>query len=142
MHYLKWMSRILSAAIVIVLIGSLSITAKASNKDDIFNEPVLMRATVYTASEGNITADGSKVREGIIAGKREWLGYTALIYSVDEDGSIGEFIGYYEVKDTGGHEGLKDGSRIDVYRDSLERCNEWISTYGDYVYIKLIWAVG
>ena len=52
-------------------------------------EPQLIRCTVYTAEEGEITADGSKVREGIVAGKREWLGYTCIMYE-NNDGKIGD----------------------------------------------------
>lgn len=43
--------------------------------------------------------------------------------------------------DTGG-KAIRQGKRVDVFRDTLERCNEWVDTYGDYVYIQLIPAVG
>lgn len=95
-------------------------------------EPQLVRCTVYTAPEGAITADGSKVREGIVAGKREWLGCTCVIYDTDM-----RLIGLYEVKDTGGADWLKDGTAIDVFRNDLDRCNEWIDQYGDYCYIQI-----
>ena len=44
-----------------------------------FEQPEIIRATVYTASEGAVTADGSVPQEGFLAGKREWLGYKALL---------------------------------------------------------------
>ena len=100
-------------------------------------EPRLMRVTVYTAPEGAITASGSEVREGIVAGKREWLGYGCVIYDKDM-----RLIGFYEVKDTGKADWLRNGTAIDVYRDSLERCEEWVKTYGDYCYVQLIKAEG
>jgi 3D (Asp-Asp-Asp) domain-containing protein len=113
-------------------------------------EPQLIRCTVYTAEEGDITADGSKVREGIVAGKREWLGYTCIMYEND-NGEIGDLIGIYEFKDTGAGidtdgdgkgDSIKKGLSIDVYRDTLERCNEWIEEYGDYVFVQIVYGVG
>lgn len=106
-------------------------------------EPQLIRATCYVAYGDNPrTADGSVPREGIIAGRKEDLGKTAILYRVNEDGTIGDLIGFFEFKDTGGHKGLKNGTRIDVYRDSLSRCYEWIDEYGDYVYMQILDAVG
>ena len=121
---------------------------QADNYPDI--TPQLIRCTCYTAEEGDITADGSKVREGIVAGKREWLGYTCIIYEND-NGKIGDLIGIYEFKDTGAGidtdcdgkgDSIKKGLSIDVYRDTLERCYEWIDQYGDYVYIQVVYGVG
>lgn len=102
-----------------------------------FTEPTLIRCTCYTASEGSITRSGAEVREGIIAGKEEWLGCVAVLYDIDMN-----FIGYFEFLDTGGHETLKNGTSIDVYRDSMDGCYEWIGMYGDYIYLQLIDAEG
>ncbi len=121
---------------------------QADNYPDI--TPQLIRCTVYTAEEGEITADGSKVREGIVAGKREWLGYTCIMYE-NNDGKIGDLIGIYEFKDTGAGidtdgdgkgDTIKNGKSVDVYRDSLEDCYEWVRQYGDYVFIQIIKAEG
>lgn len=104
-------------------------------------EPQLIRCTCYTASEGSVTADGSKVREGIVAGKREWLGYTCVIY----DKNL-RLIGLFEVKDTGAGidtdgdgkgDSIKNGTSIDVFRSDLDCCKDWVNTYGDYCYIQI-----
>lgn len=97
-------------------------------------EWLLMEATAYC--RGEITADGSRVREGICAAKKEWIGLVAAVYldEVKEDGSHGpgEFLGYYEIKDTGGNELIKNGQAIDIYNPSLEWCinfgrkNVWV----------------
>lgn len=134
MTYLKWMSKAISSLVLILFLFTITVYADDYNQ---FGEPFKIRATVYTSSEGSLTADESKVREGIVAGKREWLGYGCVIYDLDMN-----IIGIYEFKDTGGHEGLKNGTRIDVYRDTLDRCDDWISTYGDYVYIQIFKANG
>lgn len=122
---------------VLTVIALLIITTLPATAEVNFTEPVLMRVTVYTAPEGAITASGSEVHEGIVAGKREWLGYGCVIYDKDM-----RLIGFYEVKDTGGAKWLKNGTAIDVYRSSLERCEEWVKTYGDYCYIQIIPAEG
>ena len=116
----------------LVVLTTLPATAEVN-----FTEPVLMRVTVYTAPEGAITASGSEVREGIVASNRDYLGYGCVIYDKDM-----RLIGFFEVKDTGGAEWLKNGTAIDVYRSNLERCEEWVNTYGDYCYVQLIKAEG
>jgi hypothetical protein len=113
-----------------------------------FEQPEMIRATVYTASEGAITADGSVPAEGFLAGKREWLGYKAVLYEVAEDGSQGDLIGEFEFRDTGAGidtdgdgkgDTIREGKSIDVYCDTLADCKEWVKTYGDYVYLQIIY---
>ena len=98
-------------------------------------ERVKMRCTVYTG--GGITKSGKKVREGYIASNNSNLGRVALLYTED-----GEFIGAFECEDTGSAYWLKDGTAIDVYRESKSGCRDWISTYGDYVLVQWIDAEG
>ena len=37
---------------------------------------------------------------------------------------------------------IKKGKSIDVFRNNLADAKEWIRTYGDYVYVKIIEAEG
>ena len=100
-----------------------------------------MRVTCYTYPAGSITASGSEVREGIVAGKRDWMNALVVIYDMDM-----ELIGYFEVKDTGfgidkdgdGIGSIQAGTSIDVFRDNMDRCKEWVNTYGDYCYVQII----
>lgn len=126
-------AKLLATLLVLTCIFSHKMSVKAME----YPEPYKIRCTVYTAPEGAVTADGSKVREGIIAGKREWLGYTAIIYTLDY-----ELIGIYEFKDTGGSKSLKNGTSVDVFCKDLDACKDWIKTYGDYVLIQVIYAEG
>ena len=104
-----------------------------------------MRVTCYTYPEGKITASGSEVREGIVAAKKSWMDAVVVIYDLDM-----ELIGYFEVKDTGfgidkdgdGIGSIQDGTSIDVFRSTLDRCYEWVETYGDYCYVQIIPAEG
>lgn len=111
--------------------------------------PTVIRCTCYT--DTGITASGQHTRDGIIAGKREWTGCAAALYDVNEDGSIGDFIGYYEVLDTGAGidtdgDGLGDsiinGQSIDVWLPDDAAVSEWQRAHGDYCYIFLIKGVG
>lgn len=100
-----------------------------------------MRVTCYTYPPGSITASGCEVREGIVAAKQDWMDALVVLYDTDMN-----FIGYYEVKDAGfgidqdgdGIGSIEEGTSIDVFRDSLERCYEWIERYGDYCYVQII----
>lgn len=92
-----------------------------------------------------------KTRYGLVAGKKDWMGYTVEINAINEDGSIGEFVGYFEFADTGlgmDSDGdgigdtIREGNSIDVWVNSLKDAYAWRDKYGDYVYIKIIKAKG
>ena len=64
---------------------------------------------------------------------------------------IGDFIGYFDFYDTGSGidtdgdgkgDSIKKGKSVDVYKNDMSEAKEWIRTYGDYVYIKIIEAEG
>ena len=93
-----------------------------------------VRCTCYLPT-GNRTADGTVPYEGIIASNRDHLGDVALLYTLN-----GEFIGFFECRDIGGHRKLRNGTAIDVYRDNMDRAWEWVHTYGDYV--QILWVKG
>lgn len=116
---------------------------------DPFEEVVKIRCTCYC--EHGITASGQKTRYGIVAGKKDWLGCVATLYAIKEDGSIGEFIGQFEFKDTGAGmdtdgdgkgDSIKNGQSIDVWINSLPEAYKWREKYGDYIYIKIIRGEG
>ncbi len=116
---------------VLVMAETISECAPAHEKEP---EWLPMEATAYCS--GEITADGSRVREGICAAKKEWIGLTAAVYldeiREDETHGPGEFLGYYEIRDTGGNELIRNGQAIDIYNPSLEWCinfgrkNVWV----------------
>lgn len=119
------------APAVLVLAETISECAPAHEEEPEWRP---MEATAYCS--GEITADGSRVREGICAAKKEWIGLTAAVYldELREDGTHGPgtFLGYYEIRDTGGNELIKNGQCIDIYNPSLEWCinfgrkNVWV----------------
>lgn len=96
-----------------LLFSRTSLIARADQYTTDYSEPFLIESTAYC--HGEITKDGSKVRAGIIAAKEEWLGLTAIVYEVAEDGSVGECRGIYEIKDTGSDYRLQNGTCIDFY---------------------------
>lgn len=116
---------------------------------DPFKQMVQIRCTCYC--EHSKTATGVKTRYGIAAGRKEWIGYTAELNAINPDGSIGEFIGYFEFLDTGAGmdtngdgkgDSIKNGQSIDVWIDSLPEAYAWRDKYGDYVYMKIFKAKG
>lgn len=132
--------RILSVLLVLVmllLVLLYSLPVEAAEASDL----KLMRVTCYTYPPGSITASGSEVREGIVAAKKEWMNALVILYDTDMN-----FIGYFEVLDTGfgidkdgnGVGSIQEGTSLDVFRSSLERCHEWTERYGDYCYAKII----
>lgn len=124
----------LLTGISILLLGS-----KTQAAD--FSQPTKIRCTCYTSTEGSITASGERVREGIIAGKRAWMGKVAVLYDMNMN-----IIGIFEFKDTGAGidtdgdgkgDSIINGKSIDVYRDTMEGCKDWVHEYGDYVNLQI-----
>lgn len=145
--------RILAAILLSVLIVSLffaiiaasGLTVSAHDVADVKK----IRCTCYCHS--GITASGQQTREGIAAGRKDWLGCVAGIYSIAENGELGEFLGYYEFLDTGAGmdtdgDGKGDsiirGQSIDLFKNSLDDAKAWIREHGDYVYLQIIEAEG
>lgn len=151
--------RILKAAIAAVCILALCLAIHSEVESKIakivpvvgnpFLEPVRIRCTCYC--EHGKTSTGKKTRYGIVAGKKEWLGYTAELNAVNEDGTIGDFIGFFEFQDTGAGmdtdgdgkgDTIINGQSIDVWINSLPEAYEWRDKYGDYVFMKIIKGEG
>ena len=114
-----------------------------------FEEMVKIRCTCYC--EHGKTAINCNTDYGIAAGKKEWLGYVIELNAINPDGSIGQLIGFFEVKDTGAGmdtdgdgygDSIKNGQSIDIWLDTLEEAYMWRDTYGDYVYMKIIKGEG
>ena len=155
MRKIKRIIRIVLLIALIMLSFGLCLYANAEQSDP-FNEPVKVRCTCYCDS--GTTASGKETRPGIMASKPEYIGCVACVNAVNEDGSIGEFIGFFEILDTGyGRETgvgqskifsdrtlgtIETGETIDVYQPTMHQAEEWISNYGDEVYIKLVKGVG
>ncbi len=97
-------------------------------------EPVLIESTAYYNKYNQPCKDGSWPVAGLtIAGRKEWLGKTCLVYETEEDGSIGSLLGIYEFRDTGfgndldqdGIGSIEAGTCIDIYMDTYEECMNW-----------------
>lgn len=82
----------------------------------------LMEATAYCY--GTIRCDGGAVRTGICADKPDWYGKVAAIY-LDDNGSLGEFLGYFEILDTGGDDRIRNGTVLDIYIPDYDACIEF-----------------
>lgn len=99
---------------------------------------------------GDITASGTKTRPGICAVRREWMGKTALVWEHNDDGTRGEFLGYWECLDTGfgadsdgdGIGSIQEGRVVDMYFPTLDGVQGWMELTGGRVYIQLIDAEG
>lgn len=112
---------------------------------DPFQEPTPIRCTCYIDS--GTMASGQQTRPYVMAGKREWIGCVAALYDINPDGSMGEFIGYFEILDTGSGidtdgdgkgDSIASGQSVDVWMPSMADAKAWIESHGDYVFIKLI----
>lgn len=142
----RWLLWVLGTLFCIYLLGTLRVDA----------ETLKVRGTCYI--DYGQTASGYYTRPGVAAAKPEWVGKTLCINKVNEDGSIGEFLGYYEVLDTGyGRETgvgesrifkgrtlgtIETGETVDIWMPTLHQVEEWVDDCGDYIYITVIDAEG
>lgn len=143
------MNKTLKLMIILVLFLSIFSIGYFDIKAQSTTELTKIRCTCYTDS--GITASGQVTRDGIIAGRPEDIGKVAALYRYNADDSVGEFIGYYEFLDTGAGidtdgdgkgDSIKKGLSIDVWKSSMTEVNDWITEYGDYVYMEVIEAEG
>lgn len=117
-------------------------------KQQQYVEPQKMLTTAYC--DTGITASGQQTRYGICAAKKEWIGKTAIIYECNDDGTIGDMLGIWEVLDTGfgadsdgnGIGSIQEGKVIDIYYPTLQECREWMVKTNGKCYVQLIDAVG
>lgn len=102
-----------------------------------YETPQYIRCTGYC--DYGYTKSGEYVREGVVAGRKEWLGKICYVYAVAEDGTCGDLIGRYEFLDTGyGINGsLVNGTSIDIWHPSENEVWAFAREYGDYVYIQI-----
>jgi 3D (Asp-Asp-Asp) domain-containing protein len=114
-------------------------------ESDYYSEPQEVRCRCYLDS--GTTASGKQTRSGVIAGRKEWIGKVAALYQKNPDGTLGDFIGYYEFLDTGAGidtdgdgigDTIKTGNSVDVWVSSKDEASDWISKNGDYVYMQII----
>ncbi|MFR4352476.1 MAG: hypothetical protein ACLT3H_12545 [Roseburia sp.] len=125
---MRKLSKVIFIAVVIVLMTRL-IRVDAGvvpPEERIGGEPFRAECTAYCDS--GITASGKPTVEGLtLGGAPEWIGCMAVLYEVDADGSIGGFIGIYEVMDTGwGRDGdAVRGETVDVFIPDYDACIQW-----------------
>lgn len=117
------MKRKVLSAIGIILLTLTIYSNRTLADTNPYGEPVLIEATAYC--DTGITADGSQVREGIAAGRKEWLGKVAIVYTVREQDGMPEFYGFYEIKDTGADKRIKTGECLDLWMPTEAECKEW-----------------
>ena len=101
--------------LTIIFICLLHIVIKGSMQDEVqFHS---MTAEAYCIK--GIVADGSTARLGICASNPEWIGLTAAIY-LDNNGELGEFLGYYEIKDA-----TKKSQNISIWLPTKDECKQF-----------------
>lgn len=111
--------------IVIAILFGMCIYAMAQETEDDrqieSNEPIFvpMEATAYCY--GTKTSTGVPVRRGIAAAASKYSGMTACVYE-NIAGKPGDFLGYYEILDTGGDYRIKNGTVIDIYMPDYNDC--------------------
>lgn len=88
-------------------------------------QPIEAHATAYCVT--GVTKSGQITHDGICAAKEEWLGKYAAVFKRLPDNTCGEFIGIYEIADTGGTDGLKNGRVVDIWKPDLDSCQAFMN---------------
>lgn len=126
--------------IAILLILALA-AIKANAKNDV-SQLHKVRGTCYLPT-GNKTASGTvPMQFRTVAARREDLGKTCLVYAIKKDGTLGELIFIGICEDTGGHIGLRNGERIDIFMDNETEMRKFVKKYGDWFMCQIIPSKG
>ena len=81
-----------------------------------------MHATAYCLQGKTYT--GHQVHKGIAAtGDKSLLGKTVIVYQRLPDGSMGDYVGIFEIEDTGCSQNV-----LDVWQPTLEDCQDFMDT--------------
>ncbi len=125
---MRKLSKIIFILVLIMLtLRLLTVNAEGIPPEErIGGEPFRAECTAYCDS--GITASGKPTVEGLtLGGAPEWIGCMAVLYEVDDDGTIGDFIGLYEVMDTGwGRDGdALRGETVDMFKEDYDACIQW-----------------
>ncbi len=125
---MRKLSKIIFILVFIVLtLRLLTVNAEGIPPEErIGGEPFRAECTAYCDS--GITASGKPTVEGLtLGGAPEWISCMAVLYEVDDDGTIGDFIGIYEVMDTGwGRDGdALRGETVDMFMEDYDACIQW-----------------
>ncbi len=125
---MRKLSKIIFILVFIVLtLRLLTVNAEGIPPEErIGGEPFRADCTAYCDS--GITASGKPTVEGLtLGGAPEWIGCMVVLYEVDDDGTIGDFIGLYEVMDTGwGRDGdALRGETVDIFMEDYDACIQW-----------------
>ena len=126
--------------IVALTLLTLAISTLDVNADS--TEPNLIKADATAYCLPGKTASGTEVREGICAmSDPNLIGMTAVVYQRMPDGSIGSYIGTYEIEDTGCSDNV-----IDVWCTE-EDCQGFMDSVNENgckgkVYVQIVNAKG
>ena len=139
---------ILIPVVIGVFFGLWHVSANSQICTVDFSTPTPVEMTFYLPT-GNDCANGKPPHQGIVAFAPEFIGDTAILYEYNEDGSIGEIIGFYEIYDTGygkklpsGYGSIKEGKTVDVFFNNFGDGAEFVREHGNQVYIQIVKAVG
>lgn len=55
------------------------------------------------------------------------MGKTAIIFQRLPGDILGDFIGVYEVEDTGSSKGITEGNVIDIWQPDMDACQEFMN---------------
>lgn len=111
---------------------------------------------------GTHGSHGDKMRTGYVAYTPESYGYAMMIYEAvetDDGYELGDFIGLYEIKDTGYGKAtgtgksavrtdkksrgtIEAGLSVDAYQPTLAECRQWMKQTKGMIFIQLVPAKG
>ena len=129
------MKALLIALLMIQAPTELSEVYQAQQRYDFIEDHHLQRVKVscYIAGEGAHTADGSVPIEGMVSSNREHLGMDMILYT---DDLLPE--ARFQCTDVGGHPMLQNGTAVDIYRDNIDRCWQFVGDHSAYVWVEWI----
>jgi len=129
------MKRLLALLLFIALAASATLTTEADGAE--LPQAELMRVTCYYCNSGVTASGNAPIANYTCGARRDLIGSIALVYE-DNNGEPGDFIGLYEIQDTGSADRIQTGKSIDIYQTTYADCKAYVKAHGDYQWVYIV----
>lgn len=121
---LKNIAKIIELSVSLAISSSVQTDVTTAVEPQQTHELKAIEATAYCVT--GTCADGTQTQENSTAAMaKEYIDADIYVWLRNPDDSVGDYLGAYEVHDTGSNERIKAGTVVDIYMPDYNTCIEF-----------------